>query len=253
LNSPAAFFAFWTDRWLGGTAGMTTHEKGVYISCLVHQFVHGSLPQDKRRLALICGCSETEFCEAWDACVAEKFELRDGCYANPKMAEERERAIQKAERARANGRKGGRPARKPSGEPTAKPSGIPSGHPSTEPSGKATQTQTQTQRESSTSGRTSTRKRVNLETLTANPLVLDAARAWRDYRAESGLKPWALTTWKQRMADANADPQGFADAVKHSISQGYHGLFPPKGGQGKPDKLPKALQTLKDWHDDSDY
>ncbi|NBT51803.1 MAG: DUF1376 domain-containing protein [Marivivens sp.] len=82
-----AYFAFWADRWLGGTSGWSAEEKGCYISLLVHQFVHGALPDDMGRLARIAGCpTEQVFGKVWNDVLRNKFEAVEGGYANARMA-----------------------------------------------------------------------------------------------------------------------------------------------------------------------
>ncbi|NBQ50800.1 MAG: DUF1376 domain-containing protein [Marivivens sp.] len=180
-----AYFAFWADRWLGGTSGWSAEEKGCYISLLVHQFVHGALPDDMGRLARIAGCpTEQVFGKVWNDVLRNKFEAVEGGYANARMA------------ARA--------------------------------------------------------REVRIEDLTDNVAVIAAATQWMRYRKEAKLKPWTLTTWRQKIAKAEGDPRAFAESVQQSIEQGWQGLFEVRrsGKQDGPG-LTQAQQALKDFFDDA--
>lgn len=238
-EKPPAFFAFWPDRWLGGTSGWSAEEKGCYISLLVHQFVHGSLPDDMGRLARICGCPTKEaFEQIWDDVLRDKFDQGSDGLVNARMEEERTRSIAKSNACRANGRKGGRPRKS-----QQKPSALAPGDPSV----KTPQTQTQTQNQHPSPSYNG--GDLLLDTLTSNKQVLAAAEKWRHYRREARLDPWTATTWRKNFAWAEQSPQEFIDAVENSIKQGYRGLVQPKAAKG--DTLSPALQALKRWHDDA--
>jgi uncharacterized protein YdaU (DUF1376 family) len=60
-------FLFYSKDWLEGTAELSPCEKGIYIDLLCHQHQKGSLPSDTKRLAKLCGLSELEFMENWEA------------------------------------------------------------------------------------------------------------------------------------------------------------------------------------------
>ena len=247
-----AYFAFWADRWLGGTSGWSAEEKGCYISLLVHQFVHGALPDDMGRLARIAGCpTEQVFGKVWNDVLRNKFEAVEGGYANARMAEERGRATDFFLSQRRKGKLGGRP-RKPGAKPGGSAVAKPAAKAGAEPAGKPTQTQTQTQTHTPEPKKRARAREVRIEDLTDNVAVIAAATQWMRYRKEAKLKPWTLTTWRQKIAKAEGDPRAFAESVQQSIEQGWQGLFEVRrsGKQDGPG-LTQAQQALKDFFDDA--
>ena len=58
-------FLFYSKDWLEGTAEMSSEEKGAYIDLLAHQHQKGSLPSEPKKLAKLCGLSESEFLKIW--------------------------------------------------------------------------------------------------------------------------------------------------------------------------------------------
>ena len=82
--------------------------------------------------------------------------------------------------------------------------------------------------------------------------VIAAATQWMRYRKEAKLKPWTLTTWRQKIAKAEGDPRAFVESVQQSIEQGWQGLFEVRrsGKQDGPG-LTQAQQALKDFFDDA--
>lgn len=227
------YFAFWADRWLGGTSGWTAEEKGCYISLLVHQFVHGILPDNMGRLARIAGCpTEQVFGEIWDDVLRHKFDKVEDGFANARMAEERARSAEHIRQRSEAGKRSAASRREAAAVATtvATTDGT-------------TQTQTQSSIERGT---------LLLESLTSNMRVLRAAQRWQAYRAEANIKAWAATTWRRQLAEAEQDPAVFEAKVEFSIQQGYSGLFHPreKRSGSKAGSVPKALQVLKEWHDE---
>ena len=96
---------FWIDRWRSATAGWSPEERACYLDLICYQYAHGPLPKDESALARIAyGCSP----ETRAFVLGSKFtETADG-WTNAKAAEEREKALKRAETSRENGRKGGR-------------------------------------------------------------------------------------------------------------------------------------------------
>jgi uncharacterized protein YdaU (DUF1376 family) len=234
------YFAFWADRWLGGTSGWTAEEKGCYISLLVHQFVHGSIPAEVRRLARIAGCPTEQAFEAiWEAVLQDKFERVEGGYANPRMAEERQRSVEHLQQRSEAGRRSAARRRNPTSVATTVATSVAT-------TDGTTQTQTQTHTSNN-------RRGLLLESMTSNVRVLKAALRWQAYRQEAAIKAWTATTWRKRLAEAEQDPAAFEAAVDWSISQGYQGLFAPsKHDVRDDDGMPKALKVLKEWHDEEE-
>lgn len=246
-NKNPAYFAFWADRWLGGTSGWSAEEKGCYISLLVHQFVHGVIPSDMRRLARIAGCpTEQAFGMAWESVLRDKFEPVDGGYANPRMAEERERSVKHNRQRREAGRKS-------AAARTAVAAVVPTAVQTTDGAGAATtQTQTHTHNHTPEPKKRARAREVCVEDLTSDPLVISAASEWMRYRREAKLRPWTLTTWRQKLAKAEQDPQAFRDSVRYSIEQGYQGLYAERKDRGRPGSgLTKGQEALKEFFDDA--
>lgn len=69
-------FLFYPKDWLQGTASMMPDEKGIYIDLLCNQHQDSSLPNDTKRLARMCGMSESDFLPLWEV-VKTKFELTE--------------------------------------------------------------------------------------------------------------------------------------------------------------------------------
>lgn len=80
-------FMFWPSNWLGGTAAMTTAERGVYIDLLCCQWSEGPLTEAQ---ALAAGRAETEIVRQ---VLAKKFHQNpDGTWQNNRLEQERQRA-----------------------------------------------------------------------------------------------------------------------------------------------------------------
>ena len=117
-----AFYAYWLDRFTAATASWTAEEVGAYQRLLNYQGQHGSIPLCTDRLARIAGMDKTAFDGIWRALLRSKFEpCPDDTTAlqNPRMAEERAKALRltgqrsdagkaSGKARRANGRSSGR-------------------------------------------------------------------------------------------------------------------------------------------------
>lgn len=80
-------FLFYPNLWLQGTSSMMPEEKGVYIDLLAHQHQNKDLPLDTKRLAKMCGLSESEFLPIWEI-VSKKFiQNSDNRLVNRKLTE----------------------------------------------------------------------------------------------------------------------------------------------------------------------
>lgn len=79
-------FAFWPSDWLGGTASMTTAERGVYIDLLCCQWSEGPLTEAQ---ALAAGRAEAEIVRQ---VLVKKFHQNpDGTWQNNRLEQERQR------------------------------------------------------------------------------------------------------------------------------------------------------------------
>lgn len=148
--SGPAYVAVWIDRLVAATASWTEEELGAYMRLLLYQAQHGSIPAEPARRARLLRMSAERAAEIWTELLADKFSASpDGQgLVNPKMAEERERALEhgRKQSERARRRWAGRDAaaeprempRHSRGSATAEPREVP-GH----SRGNATQTQTQ--------------------------------------------------------------------------------------------------------------
>lgn len=66
------YVRFFPSDWLGGTRGMRAIESGVYITLIALMYERCEpLPDDRRRLARQCGCSEKAFTEILDGLIAD--------------------------------------------------------------------------------------------------------------------------------------------------------------------------------------
>ena len=85
----APAFQLYARDWLSDLAVtlMPLAAQGAYIRLLCHQWLDGSIPDDMRSLAALCGTSEDGMAELWP-CLKPCFEqIEDGALANPRLAE----------------------------------------------------------------------------------------------------------------------------------------------------------------------
>lgn len=83
------------------------------------------------------------------------------------------------------------------------------------------------------------------------PAVHDALDEWFTYRRERKLAKWQARTIRTNLAKFELHgPAAFVAAVQESISNGWQGVFPERGGGG-PDKQRLNNQNILD-HDDDD-
>lgn len=109
---------------------MDSGDFGIYVRLLMRQWIEGSIPPETEALAKLIRENQKVFDCFTKRFLDKKLPIgKDGRRRNEKLAELREKAIQKVIKLRANARKGGRPKKLganqkvPTGKPNAKPDG----------------------------------------------------------------------------------------------------------------------------------
>lgn len=122
---------------------MDPSERGIYISLLCHEWKHGPIPDDPRRLAGVCNASPDQMRGAWPQ-VRECFDEhpdRDGYLVNQRLEEERKKAIHRRESARKAARASAESRSSDSGRKSDRKSGRTSGRSSDRNSGRTSQSE----------------------------------------------------------------------------------------------------------------
>lgn len=88
---------------------MSLSEYGAYMKLLQRQWIEGSIPNDTTRLARLLRVTNDEMNQLWSALSPKFTEDSEGRLFNPRLDDERDKALAKVERNRANGKRGGRP------------------------------------------------------------------------------------------------------------------------------------------------
>lgn len=101
---PPSFDLFISD-FRDGCRFLELDEIGAYLLLLIEQFERGSIPQNAEQLAIICQrCDAAVFKRIW-ANLQTKFEETETGFANPKMADVREKTFHRWEVNKRNGSK----------------------------------------------------------------------------------------------------------------------------------------------------
>lgn len=79
---------------------MNATERGIYISLLCHEWSEGPIPDDPERMARVCGTDPGTMAEAWPQVRPCFNETKAGRLVQPRLEEEREKALEKREQAR---------------------------------------------------------------------------------------------------------------------------------------------------------
>lgn len=61
----------------------------------------------------------------------------------------------------------------------------------------------------------------------------DKLEEWVKYRRGAKLKPWAPATWEKTFKAWRSRYRALAEAIDHSIANGYQGVIEPKSGGGR--------------------
>ena len=90
---------FFPSDWLAGTRGMSAVETGIYITLVATMYERGEpVPEDHKRLARLCGASNSAFKAALDTLIAEgKITRVDGGLWNNRVGRESEMRSEKSE------------------------------------------------------------------------------------------------------------------------------------------------------------
>ncbi len=128
--SPA--FQFYAADFDTATRSWLPEEVGVYMRLLCSQWINGTLPSDKKRLASIAGMSSSEFDDVWKT-IGQKFHETDSGHVNKRLENVREEQRKYREKQQESGRKG---AQKRWGK-DGNPNGGANGDPISDPNGEA--------------------------------------------------------------------------------------------------------------------
>jgi len=101
---------FFPSDWLAGTRGMSAAETGIYITLIATMYERGEpIPEDTKRLARLCGASNSAFKQALEILIDEgKIDRVEGGLWNRKVEKECKNRSEKSEMARNAGIKSGR-------------------------------------------------------------------------------------------------------------------------------------------------
>ncbi len=110
-NNDLPWFKFYPKDFMGdkNVQRMSPLEVGVYIKLLCHQWEAGSVPVCRETAGRIAGCTTEEIEEVWPK-IADLFERIPNTdeMRNPRLHKEREKAIERRERAKKAGKASGR-------------------------------------------------------------------------------------------------------------------------------------------------
>lgn len=98
------YFKFFHERFSSSTSDWSDEQVGAYMRLLIHQFQHGFIPSDPKKIKKIASKS----IKNWKLFESKFFHFEDGKLINVVMHEIRNEAIKKSERNRESGRYGGK-------------------------------------------------------------------------------------------------------------------------------------------------
>jgi uncharacterized protein YdaU (DUF1376 family) len=246
----APAFQFYADDFLAGTSDMSAEEVGGYIRLLCHQWTKGGIPNDQERAARMAGLIGSPSI----GYVLAKFSpCDDGMLRNARLEQVRDQQTAFKAKQAVSGKAGAEKRWKkcpndsdPNGEPIATPMATPMAErwpedssPSPTPTPKI-QIQSKVQ-----SPLTPQRGEEVIEKPTRSPWevkfglelperlrtdeCIEAAKLWLAYKAEKrqGYKPIglkaAMTGWGTKYT-----AEQFPAFVRHSIAEGWQGIYPPR-------------------------
>jgi uncharacterized protein YdaU (DUF1376 family) len=90
MNKPPAY-QYYASDFEQGTADFTIEEVGIYQRLLNFEWTNGAVPNDMKKLSIICRCTTKKFLKYWTK-VETKFEKNgEGNFFNKRMEFEREK------------------------------------------------------------------------------------------------------------------------------------------------------------------
>lgn len=91
MGKQAPWIRFFPSDWLAGTRGLSASETGIYITLIASMYERGEpVPEDHKRLARLCGASNSTFQSALETLVVAGKLLRvDGGLWNERVGKER--------------------------------------------------------------------------------------------------------------------------------------------------------------------
>jgi uncharacterized protein YdaU (DUF1376 family) len=230
VPSQYPFFPFYAADWMTDTVGMTVQARGIYITLLCYQWINGHLPNNGTKLAMIAGCNDDVFEDAFEE-IAHKFDgfgTDSKMLHNPRLERERTKAENISESRRQAGIMSGRSRRKQSTD-----------------QGDGTLDLTNDEQNTNHSQSQSHSQPGKKE---ASPPLPDALNreAWDEWvanRRECKRKPYtprSIKTQTRKLAELSHQEQ--RDLIDYSIANGYLGIVWDRiGGQhGRRERLGPA-------------
>jgi len=93
MSRPTAWYPRYPDNFISATQHLTLEEVGAYNRLLDFHFLHGSVPTDIKRMALIIGASSQKTRKLWQV-LSQFFYEKDGAFYNKRMVKEISKATE---------------------------------------------------------------------------------------------------------------------------------------------------------------
>lgn len=103
------YFSLYAADFLVESATMPPACLGVYMRCLCFQWNHGSIPNDRAKVARLASATRREIAQVWDTLVAHFALTETGDFVSPWLADQRAKVRGLSQKRAEAGRKGGRP------------------------------------------------------------------------------------------------------------------------------------------------
>lgn len=104
------YFSLYAADFFADTALMPPAALGAYTRCLCIQWIHGSIPNDRAKVARLVSASRREINQVWDELCARFSTTSEGDFVIPWLADQRAKVHELSEKRAEAGRKGGRPS-----------------------------------------------------------------------------------------------------------------------------------------------
>ena len=244
----APAFQFYADDFLAGTSDMSAEEVGGYIRLLCHQWTKGGIPNDQERAARMAGLIGSPSI----GYVLAKFSpCDDGMLRNARLEQVRDQQTAFKAKQAVSGKAGAEKRWKkcpndgdPNGEPIATPMATPMAERWPEDSSPSPTPKIQIQTkihspltpqggeeviEKPTRSPWEVKFGLELPERLRTDECIEAAKLWLAYKAEKrqGYKPIglkaAMTGWGTKYT-----AEQFPAFVRHSIAEGWQGIYPPR-------------------------
>lgn len=233
------FLPLFYGDFLASTATWSGPERGLFLQLLGCQWASGPLPADCERLARAVNYEVGEFSRLWPV-IAPKFQLLDGKLVNRRLETIREKNAEVQAKRLEGSRKGVQARRelgqiRPKSEPVVDAEVVPEVQPKVGPMDRRVDeppddaSVNHPNRTDPNLSEPSKSKRPAFDPAIVDGLDPDAWQQWLAYRINirKPLKAASLKVAAEELAKFGAE-QG--SVVRHSIANGYQGLFSPKQG-----------------------